>query len=106
MNGARFGLSRRYLSRFRRHIIFKGYYKPHIGCRHSEGILAATVIHSFRNIFAAIAALITDRLGQYVGGTIRLDGSCNFCTCREAGLIMGLTISKCDSAFVFALRLN
>ena len=92
MNGALLGLSRRSL--------FKGCFKLHMVCRHSEGILA-TVLQLTRNLFV-LTAIIIHHLGQFVGGTIRRDGSCNICTCREAGL----TISKCDSAFAFAQHLN
>ena len=92
MSGARFGFSRRCLS--------KGCFKLHIVCRHSEGIRVIVIQYLLRNIFAGIANII-DRIGQYVGGTIRLESSCNFCTFRKAGLTI---ISKCDSAL--ALRLN
>ena len=64
-------------------------------CRHREGILVTVIQYILRNVFAIIA-LIIHHLGQIVEGTIWHDGSCNFCTCREAGLI----ISKCDSAAV------
>ena len=78
----------------------KGCFNLHMVCRHSEGILA-TVLQLTRNLFV-LTAIIIHHLGQFVGGTIRRDGSCNICTCREAGL----TISKCDSAFAFAQHLN